>query len=410
MLLARANSRPGATRYGWADSSPQGGRDWLLSKVSVIPANVDLCGLHDAARAVASRSGSPAAISDSDSDGSSEDVQSDGENRNLANCDFDQRQLCFQKLQAGLSEHVFPPVALGLRQSDLAHKCAAFVHCVALEVSPTRGDLEEALGSVVSFTTDMGTELGMSGFRLGNLSGLLPEWLQQPFQMLVADGEAAGPVAAETREDRSDLEADGDAAPVAGLLLEADGDFLEAPSSLAPGARRAAPRGWQPRLGGAGGDGQAKADAGEPRQGIESEQTASAADVGDEGAEAGILMPGAIPIPGMLHILSNLLEDVDIHMAHWEVFWKQLKNAAALLCDSMRLERMLALCFPGPLSAHKTAFSGKIPVPYSKRWGSVTFFKPRLAGVSFCCGECGAGSCLAEQMGRPGRRQSSTSS
>ena len=171
MLLARANARPGATRYGWADSSPQGGRDWLLSKVSVIPGDVDLCDLHDAAIAVAKRSSSPA-ISDSDSGSCSEDAQSDVEKH--SDCDVDQRRVCFQKLQAGLSEHVFPPVALGLRQSDLAHKCAAFVHCVALEVSPSRGHLEEALSSVVSFTTDMGTELGMSGFRLGSLSGLLP--------------------------------------------------------------------------------------------------------------------------------------------------------------------------------------------------------------------------------------------
>lgn len=362
MLLARTNARPGATRYGWADSSPQGGRDWLLSKVSVVPGDVDLCDLHDAARTVASLSDAPAPVSDSDSNGSSEDVEAAGG-------DLEQRRGCFQKLQAGLSEHVFPPVALGLRQSDLAHKCAAFVHCVALEVSPTRADLEEALRSVVSFTTDLGTELGMSGFRVDNLSGLLPEWLQQPFQMLVADGEAHEQVAVEACEVRRDVEGDVDAVSVAGLVLEADGEVFEAPS--APRARRSAARGWQDR---AGGDDEPRDDAIERRRRSESEQPAPAAASGDGRADAGIFMPSAIPVPGMLHILSNLLEDVDSHMAHWDVFWKQLKNAAALLCDSMRLERMIALCFPGPLSVHRSAFSSKIPVPYSKRWGSVTFF------------------------------------
>ena len=221
---------------------------------------------------------------------------------------------------------------------------------------------------MVSFTTDMGTELGMSGFRMGDLSGLLPEWLQQPFQTLVADGEAAEQVATGACEDRRELEADGDAEAVAGPLLEEDGDVFESPP---PGDRGAAAREPQRGAGGASEQDQYPG-GGAPRGKSRREQLD--ADERDGSAGAGILMPNAIPIPGMLHILSNLLEDVDSHMVHWDVYWQQLKNAAALLCNSMRLERMIALCFPGPLSEYRSGFSGKIPVPYLKRWGSVTFF------------------------------------
>ena len=91
----------------------------------------------------------------------------------------------------------------------------------------------------------------------------------------------------------------------------------------------------------------------------------------------GILLPLAIPIPGMLHIISNLLSDVDTGMTYWMNFWEQLDNLNALLSNQSRLEKFRATCInrshPGAKFA-EDMFGKKMEVLYSKRWGSVSTF------------------------------------
>jgi hypothetical protein len=57
--------------------------------------------------------------------------------------------------------HIPPPVALGSKAESLVHKASAMLHSLFLECRDC-SDLVALLRSVQSFTTDMGTELGLS--------------------------------------------------------------------------------------------------------------------------------------------------------------------------------------------------------------------------------------------------------
>ena len=74
--------------------------------------------------------------------------------------------------------HTEVPVCLGSGFSGLAHKVAAMLQACALEQGPGIEHLQAFLSSVVSWTTDMGTEFGFSSFKYaGPLSdSLLPSW------------------------------------------------------------------------------------------------------------------------------------------------------------------------------------------------------------------------------------------
>ena len=182
MLEKRIRARlPSQATYGWADSSPQGQRDWLLSKTCVLRADSDIAALFRAANALAiSRSAS------SEAEGAAAEGLAAGSRRRRRVLDDSssssdsqagpvvaaqgERRLHVEMLRLAFSARVLPPVAMGLRQTSLAHKCAAFTHSVALESPASLDSLRAELDSYVSFTTDLGTEVAMPDFRLGCLS------------------------------------------------------------------------------------------------------------------------------------------------------------------------------------------------------------------------------------------------
>jgi hypothetical protein len=105
-----------------------------------------------------------------------------------------------QKLASLISVHTFVPVALGLRKSSLHHKISGLLHAIFLSV----GSLERIgsfLDSVVSVTTDLGTEAGLAEFHNLDFRDLLPEWLQ--LSPLEADGDVLvdRPVASSTSSE-----------------------------------------------------------------------------------------------------------------------------------------------------------------------------------------------------------------
>jgi len=77
-------------------------------------------------------------------------------------------------LVSNVEHHVSIPVSLGLGCTDLASKVEASLYAFMWECSCYRA-LRAVCKSFCTFTTDMGTEMGMSGFR-GSLKQMLPSW------------------------------------------------------------------------------------------------------------------------------------------------------------------------------------------------------------------------------------------
>ena len=81
-----------------------------------------------------------------------------------------------QELSRWILVHTFVPVALGLRKSGLHHKICGFLHALHLAVGSIT-EIGNFFDTVVSITTDMGTESGLAAFHSTNCRNLMPAWL-----------------------------------------------------------------------------------------------------------------------------------------------------------------------------------------------------------------------------------------
>ena len=110
----------------------------------------------------------------------------------------------------------------------------------------------------------------------------------------------------------------------------------------------------------------------------------------DSGADGhSTWMPNSLTVPGMCHILHNLACEVDLRLPHFDDFYKQLKNASGLLCDSQRRRQFVAFCLRRSRLAHlEPSFQCDVPALYEKRWGHVIAFiqraRPLLIVVRAC--------------------------
>ena len=71
------------------------------------------------------------------------------------------------------------------------------------------------------------------------------------------------------------------------------------------------------------------------------------------------LLPNARTVPGMMHIVSNLLNEVHSGMTHWDTVHAQLKTFDKLLAYKPRRERLVVAqrCVAStPLVAHADLF------------------------------------------------------
>ena len=375
ILLAREknSTSSGSFRYYTVDSSPQGNHNWLLSKCTVLDC-MTCCETAASANELI-----PLVFN----------VAQTLANNRSSDCNAlnsNQKALAkrIQFVTSQLVEHSCVPTAIGLSHANTAHKAAAFLHSIMLEFR--HEDFKESLLNVVSFTTDLGVEVGIPGFH-SNLEDLLPTWRQQSLTKLeevdsimaapdteamkktvehfsepvfMDDGEAFSPTLDEktqTRQQNREVDLDSIMAVPDGQVkrntaLEVDTDVLVVKSrpSIGVGFCRETA---SPFL----------KEAWEKNPSWHS-----------------IVLPFAIPIPGMLHITNNLLADVDSGVTHWSAFWEQLDNVSSLLSHISRLDKFRAKCIdPSHNDAQEAVltFSCKIDVLYTKRWGSVSHFLSR---------------------------------
>ena len=175
--------------------------------------------------------------------------------------------------------------------------------------------LREVLDSFVSFTTDMGTEVGTASFFVADIKSLLPSWLRDPW----------------LRSDVDDVE----------VLWS-----WPTKPEKGPGRHNRVLACFQ-KLGG---------NASSTWWGWWARSFYQALVCGPMP-----LMPRALIIPGSLHICSNLSKDISAQLVYWPKYVSQLKQVEEVLCDRDRRERFVHQCIGDrPEAAYFKNFSGSL--------------------------------------------------
>ena len=184
LLHRRQASTSRRIRFGWADSSPQHTRDWLLCSHDSLD-ETDLLQASVAVDALLHYRFEREAGDDDDGSRSDDDALV------AAEAVAAHQSFLFQALR----RHDHPPSAMGKGTVQLADKVGALLQAWALECEDSES-LSAFLNSFHSFTSDLGVEIGIADFRCVDTGSLLPVWMR--------------------RLDLSvDVDIDGDAAPAA---------------------------------------------------------------------------------------------------------------------------------------------------------------------------------------------------
>ena len=170
MLFRRRTFRAQAARFILADSSPQAGHDWLICKVRCI----------DASRLKVVFEAISALAHDAKRAADENMAFEDDDEPCLAHERLD-RAAMFDILKRALEVSTLPPLALGLGRTTLTDKICTLLFGVFLDHGFEY--LEEFLDSIISITTDMGTELGMGDYQCEAATNLLPNYVLDSVMM-----------------------------------------------------------------------------------------------------------------------------------------------------------------------------------------------------------------------------------
>ena len=116
------------------------------------------------------------------------------------------------------------------------------------------------------------------------------------------------------------------------------------------------------------------------------------------------LLAFAIPVPGMMHIISNLLIEVHEGLNLWSAMTAKLHEISKLLTITQRRERFIEKCLRGtPHECHVHLFDHEFDRLYDKRWFAVLQFLKSLKPVlAFLSASWNAGLYLAGHSGADG--------
>ena len=92
------------------------------------------------------------------------------------------------------------------------------------------------------------------------------------------------------------------------------------------------------------------------------------------------LLSQAVTIPGLLHVLDNILTDINERLEGWSRFWEHLQALAKLLCNPALLERYVVVLLAESESPEQVAMFVRWTAPalYEKRWHIVISFVSQL--------------------------------
>ena len=298
-------------RWGWSDSSPIAGFDWLwhryieVSQSKVVETADALNRLAASTRQFARRQERFLQKA------ASVDVEVDSP-QNAYFTLASSWQPLLEILKVNIFEVVCPPSALGSGHRGLAHKVAETPSNWAFE-TPETMPLRNVACQYEGHTSDAGTELSIPDFYNTRPEELLPAWMRNRGSCPDVSNDFE-----DNESDHADIddlfEADG---ADESLLIEHDG-------------------------------------AGSPHE---------------------FFMPRSLSFVGMQHTCHNITKDVHSSMAHWPDHFKQLKQFEALLKVPERRQRYVASCLMGtpaePLARRFKQFGHSL---YEARWREVVAF------------------------------------
>ncbi|CAE7229370.1 unnamed protein product [Symbiodinium sp. CCMP2456] len=156
--------------FMWADSSPQSGRDWLMSMMTACPRGK-----------IAEACAAANYLCRTRPDWS--------DHFEALEVDLEMQAKMTKVLSDVLCTHTNVPVALGSGKGKIQDKTAAILHSLAME-SPCRSSLRLRLNTIFSWTSDLGTEVLLPSFETLHFEQLLPGWLHAKSDNDVDDVDA----------------------------------------------------------------------------------------------------------------------------------------------------------------------------------------------------------------------------
>ena len=155
--------------YGWADSSPQAGREWLMMMHASVRSHEVVSACTIANRLTRSRP----------------DLQDHFESEDV---DIEDLSTLHKELLNAITHHKCVPVALGSGKVSLEDKVACVLHSMSFECSDLRA-LQSHLSNIISWTTDLGTESKLPSFHTAGLANVLPCYMSQQLESDLLDDE-----------------------------------------------------------------------------------------------------------------------------------------------------------------------------------------------------------------------------
>ena len=329
-MRAVEQSKQQMLRYFWADSSPQKNHDWLWlqyteistdTAVLAFSAVLELCSLVNE-------------VPLTDLNSYVQEVP-------------DAWRLLLDALPSVAVKHCSPPGSVANGQRGVVHKVACILHSLALEL-PDQSYLLGFLRSAVSFTSDMGVELSVPDFRTADATALMPPWydhsmeldVDQCFTEAIHECEQESPAFAPDVEQES---------PAFAPDVETDDVDVTCLSDTEPAVH----------------------------------VPIAQAMVNEDAREASThLMPNALTVAGIQHVIHNLLKDVSTEMSGWTRFRSELGVVDAFLYMQERRTRYISTCLKGTVfECHEASFYHWSQSLYEQRWHQVVTFLMRLQPI-----------------------------
>ncbi|CAK0862217.1 unnamed protein product, partial [Prorocentrum cordatum] len=317
-----------------------------------------------------------------------------------------------QELAAIWGHNMLTAVGLGSQATGVMDKMHAIVHSFRLS-SRTMLSCQQRAQRILSVTTDMGTEAGLSSARAVDMMDVFPHWFDFNVVPDGGGGEAMDvyqegcPTATPAFEITVD---DGRASPdhtdIGGVAFGTtcdDGAVPRGPADVGSGgaafavvrddgtaAADAATAGPETHAGGEGdaptafvvepdGGGGATLDIAHVDAPKVADPRGGAPGAGTTRDRA--FFHGSLQVAGVLHITNNALQDALKAFTHMEWYLKRAKPLILLLCDRFTKERLIERCFKAPeAEGHQKALREMRTKPTEWRFGS---WVPALQQMQF---------------------------
>ena len=174
--------------YLLADSSPRAGKDWLLAEMFVAKL-ADLHALADAQDQIINLAAEQKRRRD---EASAATALSLGDDDDEGDPSTEHLNQLTEQMHGVLWHHYNVPTVLGLGEMSRTQKLVALIHSLRMELGSWAA-LKSVVSSVVAFTTDYGTESGLTSIAAVNCNELFPHWSENQ----IGDDDAWDPAGAQ---------------------------------------------------------------------------------------------------------------------------------------------------------------------------------------------------------------------